>query len=95
MKKVILFFALVMSLNAESFSDVTKALEKEDYKKAYTTLKVLEKKQDKEVLFELARLYDYGCWVRQNLSEAIKYYKNKQSYKELSITCNCHQCFLI
>ena len=38
MKKVILFFALVMSLNAESFSDVTKALEKEDYKKAYTTL---------------------------------------------------------
>ncbi len=75
MKKVILFFALVMSLNAESFSDVTKALEKEDYKKAYTTLKVLEKKQDKEVLFELARLYDYGCWVRQNLSEAVKYYK--------------------
>ena len=43
MKKVILFFALVMSLNAESFSDVTKALEKRIIKKAYTTLKVLEK----------------------------------------------------
>ena len=41
----------------------------------FTILKSLEKNQDKDVFFELARLYDYGCWVRQNISEAIKYYK--------------------
>ena len=51
MKKVILFFALVMSLNAESFSDVTKALEKEDYKKAYD--KIMKKfKDDKTQIFK-------------------------------------------
>lgn len=75
MKKIVLFFILVISLYAENFNDVTKALEKDDYKNAYTILKSLENKQDKNVLFELARLYDYGCWVRQNISEAVKYYK--------------------
>lgn len=75
MKKIVLFFMLVLSLNAKDFDDALKALEKEDYKTAFTILKSLEKKQDKNVLFELARLYDYGCWARQNISEAVKYYK--------------------
>ena len=75
MKKIVLLFALVLGLNAKNFTDVESALEKEDYKTAFTILKSLKKNQDKDVFFELARLYDYGCWVRQNISEAIKYYK--------------------
>ena len=75
MRSLVLFFVLISVLNAKNFDDVTRALEKEDYKEVYTILKELENKQDKDVLFELARLYDYGCWVRQNISEAVKYYK--------------------
>ena len=51
-----------------------KALEKEIIKSLYN-FKSSGEKQDKKGLFELARLYDYVYWVRQNLSEAIKYYK--------------------
>ena len=45
MKKIVLFFILVKSLYAENFNDVTKALEKDDYKNAYTILKSLENKE--------------------------------------------------
>lgn len=75
MKKIFLFFVMVLVLNAQTIKDATKSLDNEDYKGAYTTLKSLEKNNNKDVLFELARMYDYGCWVRQNLSEAVKYYK--------------------
>ena len=39
MKKIVLFFILVKSLYAENFNDVTKALEKDDYKNAYNQYK--------------------------------------------------------
>lgn len=69
---------LATFLQAFTIDEAQSALENEEYKKAYYIFKaIVENSEDEtgEANYELARMYDYGCAVRQNISEAVKYYE--------------------
>lgn len=78
-KYLIITIFLATFLQAFTIYEAQDALDNEEYKKAYYIFKaIVENSEDEkgEASFELARMYDYGCAVRQNIAEAVRYYEN-------------------